>query len=254
MENKKQEKIKQARERSSGTRQQPDSESEISWKPRTALGRKVKSGEINSIKQVLHFGKRIMEPEIVEYLIPDLSSDFILTGQAHGKFGGGKRRLVKQTQRKAKEGNKPSFATMAVVGNEDGDVGVGVSKAKETVSAKEKSLRKAKLNIMEVIRGCGSWRCGCGEPHSLPFETEGKCSSVRVKLMPAPRGTGLVVERELAKLLRLAGYKDMRSKTFGQTRTKMNTVKACTKALKKAAGMRLKDEHHKILRKGSLSD
>ena len=75
-----------------------------------------------------------------------------------------------------------------------------------------------------------------------------------VKLMPAPRGTGLVVERELAKVLRLAGYKDIRSKTFGQTRTKMNTVKACTKALKKAAGMRLKDEHHKILRKGSLSD
>lgn len=226
---------------------------EILWKPKTELGRKVKSGEITSIGQALAFGKRIMEPEITETLIPNLGSEFILVGQAHGKFGGGKRRLVKQTQRKAREGNKPSFTTMAVVGNEDGYVGVGVGTAKETVVAKDKSVRKAKLNLIEVIRGCGSWQCGCGDPHSLPFETEGKCSSVSVKLMPAPRGTGLVVEKELAKLLRLAGYKDLRSKTSGQTRTKMNTVKACVKALEKVAGMRLKDEHKKIFKKGSIN-
>ncbi|MBI2550694.1 hypothetical protein HYV83_05985, partial [Candidatus Woesearchaeota archaeon] len=87
------------------------------WKPRTELGRKVKSGEITSIDQILDAGQRIMEQEIVDALMSNLSSDLLMIGQSKGKFGGGQRRAFKQTQKKTAEGNKPSFATMVVIGN-----------------------------------------------------------------------------------------------------------------------------------------
>jgi small subunit ribosomal protein S5 len=175
---------------------------------------------------------KIMEPEIVDYLL-DLKSELINIGQSKGKFGGGKRRIWRQTQKKTAEGNIPTFACLAVVGDENGHVGIGLGKAKETLPSREKAIRKAKLNIMKVERGCGSFDCSCNEPHSVPFEVEGKCGSSRVILMPAPQGTGLVIGDECKKILRLAGIKDIYSKTFGQTRTNINLARACIDALKK---------------------
>ena len=156
--------------------------------------------------------------------------------RSKGKFGGGKRSIWKQTQKKTREGNKPKFSTMVVVGNEDGYVGVGYGKAKETVPAREKATYRAKLNIIKVKRGCGSWECACeNEPHSIPYAVEGKCGSVKVRLMPAPKGAGLVAEKECQKILRLAGIKDIYFKASGKTRTKINLVKACFYALRNLA-------------------
>lgn len=202
-----------------------------SWKPKTELGRKVKAGEIKDIDEILVTGLRVLEPEIVDILIPNLESELILVGQSKGKFGGGKRSIWKQTQKKTKEGNKPKFATLIVVGNKDGYLGLGYGKSKETMPAREKALRKAKLSIIKVIRGCGSWACADKEPHSIPFKVEGKEGSVRIILLPAPKGTNLKIEKECQKLLRLAGIKDIYSKSFG-TKTKLNLVKACFNALK----------------------
>ena len=53
--------------------------------------------------------------------------------------------------------------------------------------------------------------------------------------MPAPQGTGLVVADELKKVLKLAGIRDIYSKTFGKKRTTFNIVKACIDALKKTS-------------------
>ena len=201
------------------------------WKPKTSLGKQVKEGRITLIDPLLESGQRILEYEIVDALLPGLETDLLLIGQSKGKFGGGQRRVFKQTQKKTKEGNKPSFSTFALVGNRNGYVGLGLGKSKETVPAREKAIRNAKLHIIKIARGCGSWECGCGEPHSLPFAVNGKCGSVRVKLMPAPKGTGLVLEPEMAKLLRFAGIKDAWSKTLGHTKTKTNAIKACFQAL-----------------------
>lgn len=205
---------------------------------KTELGKKVASGEITSLKEIFDRGHKIKEAAIVDALVPNLFSDFVLIGQARGKFGGGKRRLIKQTQKKTAEGNKPNFAALAIVGNMDGYVGIGKGKAKESMPARDKALRNARLNMMEVVRGCGSWKCTCGEPHSLPYKIEGKAGSVAVKLMPAPKGTGLVCENEIKKLLKAAGYKDVWAKTWGQTRHRGNFVLATFKALKKGATMR----------------
>lgn len=201
------------------------------WKPKTSLGVKVKSGEINSLSYVLDKRIKILEPEIVDALLPNLTTDLLMAGQAKGKFGGGQKRVFKQTQKKTREGNKPKFATFAVTGNEDGYVGIGYGKSKETVPAREKAIRQAKLSIIKIRRGCGNWRCGCGDKHTVPFKVSGKAGSVEITLIPAPKGTGLIVEKECRKILRLAGIKDVWSKTEGQTRSKLNLLLACFAAL-----------------------
>ncbi|MBT7062962.1 30S ribosomal protein S5 [Candidatus Woesearchaeota archaeon] len=208
------------------------------WRPKTELGRRVKSKEITDIAEIIESGHRIMEAEIVDMLIPDLETDFILIGQAKGKFGGGKRRIFRQTQKKTKEGNKPVFSVMAVVGK-DGYVGIGIGRAKETMPSRDKAVRNAKLNLTQISRGCGSWQCTCGEPHSIPFKMEGKEASVEVKFMPAPKGTGLVIDNEIKKIFRLAGIKDVWCKTKGQSRQKANLVSATMKALKQGTRQRV---------------
>lgn len=204
-----------------------------SWNPKTNLGKKVKSGEIKDIDYIIDNGIKILESEITDVLIPGMETELLLIGQAKGKFGGGKRRVFKQTQKKTSEGNKPHFATIAVVGNRDGYIGLGYGKSKETVPAREKAIRNSKLHIFKIRRGCGSWQCNCKQPHSIPFEVEGKCGSVIVKLMPSPRGSGLKVDKECQKILSLAGIKDVWSTSFGQTRSKMNHIYACESALRK---------------------
>ena len=202
------------------------------WKPKTELGRLVKAGKIKSIDELL--GRKILEAQIVDSLV-NLETDLLLIGQSKGKFGGGKRRSWKQTQRKTMEGNIPSFSCMVVAGDRNGHVGIGIGKAKETLPAREKAIRNAKLGIIRIERGCGSFDCLCEEKHTVPFIVEGKCGSSRVILIPAPQGTGLVIGDECKKILKLAGIKDVYSKTFGQTRTTINLAVACLNALKETS-------------------
>lgn len=213
------------------------------WKPRTSLGRQVKNGEIKHIDEILDTGLRILEPEIVDMLLPGLSSELLMIGQAKGKFGGGQRRTFRQTQKKTAEGNKPSFATLIVIGNGNGYVGLGYGKSRETVPARQKALRHAKLNIMKMPRGCGSWQCFCREAHSIPFEASGRCGSAAIKLLPAPKGVGLRTASECSKLLAAAGIKDVWSQAIGQTRTTINLVFACFSALNKLSSTKIKEKH-----------
>lgn len=202
------------------------------WVPKTELGREVIAGKFSNVDEILSSGRKVLESEIFDYVL-NLKSDFLMIGQSKGKFGGGKRRGWKQTQKKTLDGNIVTFAVLTVVGDENGHIGLGIGKAKETLPAKDKSIKKAKLNLQRVIRGCGSFDCSCSNPHSIPMKVEGKCSSVRIVLMPAPEGTGLVVSDELKKILRLAGIRDIYSRTFGQKRSTLNLARACVDALNK---------------------
>jgi small subunit ribosomal protein S5 len=227
-----------------------------SWNPKTEIGKKVKSGEIKDINEILDNGLPILESEIVDILVPNLETELLLIGQSKGKFGGGQKRVFKQTQKKTREGNKPRFATIAVVGNRNGLVGIGYGKSRETVPSREKAFRRAKLNIIKIRRGCGSWQCGCGTHHSIPFRVEGKVGSVEIQLLSAPKGTGLCVEKECAKILELAGIKDVWSKTEGMTKTKSNLIYACFEALKKLMGTKVNEENIKLLgiKEGKVED
>ncbi len=217
------------------------------WQPKTELGKKVKAGAIDDIDYILNRGMPIFETEIVDTLVPNLENDLLMIGQAKGKFGGGQRRIFRQTQKKTAEGNKPNFATCATIGNKNGYIGIGYGKSKETVPARDKAMRRAKLNLKKIRRGCGSWECGCAEPHSIPYAVEGKSGSIRLRLIPAPKGKGLVAQREIQKILRLAGIQDVWSRAFGDTRTTINMIHACVDALNQLVITKIKQEQIKVL-------
>lgn len=211
------------------------------WNPKTELGKKVKNREITDMAYILDNGFRILEPEIVDMLLPTLETQLLEVGQSKGKFGGGKGSIWKQTQKKTSEGNTITFSAFAVVGNRDGYVGVGFGSSKETVPAREKAIRAAKLNLIKIRRACGSWDCDCKSSHSIPFKVSGKSGSVRVTIMPAPRGTGIKAERKTRTLISLSGIKDLYTDTKGQTSTKLNFFKACFDALKQLTKVKISE-------------
>jgi len=193
-------------------------ELEQEWKPRTFVGRLVKEGRITSIYEIFEKNLPILEPEIVDYLVgPELKSETV---------------DVNLVQKMTDAGRITRFRAVVVVGNQDGYVGLGKGKARQFRFAIEKAIRNAKLNITPVRRGCGSWECTCGEPHSVPFIVRGKSGSVEVVLKPAPKGTGLVAGDVAKKVLQMAGIRDVWTFTKGETRTSYNFARATYLALR----------------------
>jgi small subunit ribosomal protein S5 len=187
------------------------------WQPKTEIGRAVKEGKITNISEILRGGYRILEPEIVDALVPNLQQELL---------------CLKLVQRMHKSGRRSKYWALVAVGNGDGIVGVGEEKSREVSMAIAKAARVAKQRIMEVKRGCGSWECGCGRPHSVPFKVTGKSGSVEVTLIPAPRGLGLVAPEIPRTILRLAGVKDVWFFSRGETRTRVNFAYATFEALR----------------------
>lgn len=217
------------------------------WKPKTSLGRDVKSGKVSNLNDILTSGTPILEYQITDVLIPNIESDLLMIGQSKGKFGGGQKRAFRQTQKKTPEGNKPSFSALVVVGNKNGIVGVGYGKSKDTVPAREEALRNAKTGIFKIRRGCGSWECNCKSPHSIPFKVRSKVGGVTIELLPAPRGKGLIVEGEIAKILSFAGVKDVWCRRVGRSTGKFNLVSAAVLALKKLSTTKIVQSHRDAL-------
>jgi len=134
-------------------------------------------------------------------------------------------------QRMTDSGRRVRFNVMACVGNRDGYVGLGMAKAKEVATAIRKAITAAKLNLIAVQRGNGSWESSAGPGTSIPFKTQGRSASTRVTLMPAAKGKGLVIGQTGKRVLDLAGITDVLSRTKGQTRTTINYAAATFNAL-----------------------
>lgn len=188
------------------------------WKPRTRLGKLVLEGKISSLEESFAEGLKIREPQIVDILLPNLEEEVI---------------NVSLVQKQTDAGEKSRFKAIVAVGNRDGYLGLGSGKAAQVRNAIEKAAADARLNMTIVRRGCGSWECGCGQPHSLPFETTGKRGSVKVKIIPGPRGLGLVASEGAKSILRLAGIRDCWTQSYGSTRTVPSFAYAVFDALKK---------------------
>ncbi|MBR9689467.1 MAG: 30S ribosomal protein S5 [Candidatus Altiarchaeota archaeon] len=206
----------------------------------------VKSGEITSINEILNRGLKIIEPEVVDMLIPGLKSDLIKIGQAKGKFGGGQRRPFRRTQKKVREGSRNTYTYLSIIGDGNGYIGIGKGSSRESMLARQRALINAKRNIQYVFRGCGDWECGCKTTHSLPFTVEGKSASIRMVLKPAPKGTGLVIGDEGKKMLKLVGIKDAWSETYGETRTRINYAYALFDALKNIKRTKIPEKYMKM--------
>ena len=186
------------------------------WEPKTRLGQMVMAGKVLTYEQALATGLPIREVEIVDALIPNLEDDVI---------------KVNMVQRMTDSGRRVRFNVMACVGNRDGYVGLGMAKAKEVAAAIRKAIIAAKLNLISVQRGNGSWESSAGPGTSIPFKTQGRAASTRVTLMPAAKGKGLVIGETGKRVLDLAGISDVLSRTKGQTRTTINYAGATFNAL-----------------------
>lgn len=215
------------------------------WVPKTDLGKEVAEGKVTSVDEIFEQGRKIMEPEIVDLLLPRIDHELILIGGSPGKGGGIRRTPAKRTAKMHKSGRKFKMSSFAVVGNRNGYVGVGKGGASGSGAfrnAIQKAIKDAKLNIIPIRRGCGSWECECGSPHSIPTQIEGKEGSVRVVLKPAPRGVGLVVSDEAKKIMELAGIEDCWAKTFGETRTRVNFIRAVFNAFKNLNRLKMRED------------
>ncbi len=188
------------------------------WVPKTRLGKMIQEGKITSIEEVFMSGIKISEPQIVDALIPDLQEEVI---------------NINLVQKQTDAGEKSRFKAIVCVGNRDGYIGLGQGKASQVRNAIEKAAADARLNIVPIKRGCGSWECGCGRGHSVPFQIEGKCGSVRVVVVPGPRGLGIVASEIAKVIMGLAGVKDLWTRTYGSTRTIPSFACAVFDALKK---------------------
>ncbi len=186
--------------------------------PRTRLGKMIQQGRIASIEEIFMEGLKIREPQIVDALLPDIQEEVI---------------NINLVQKQTDAGEKSRFKAIVAVGNRDGYVGLGSGKTRQVRAAIEKAAVDARLNVLPVRRGCGSWECGCGRPHSLQFQVEGRCGAVNVVLLPGPRGLGLVAGEVAKVILGLAGIKDCWTRSYGSTRTVPSFAYAVFDALKR---------------------
>jgi len=200
-----------------------EEETQRTWTPRTTLGRRVAGGEITSIEQVLQSGSRILEPEIVDVLLPDLKEEVL---------------EVTSTQRMTACGRKMQMRAVVVMGDGKGAIAVGVGKAPETRDAVAEAVRDAKKHVTLVKLGCGSWECGCGTPHSITQEAHGKSGTTEITIKPAPRGVGIVSGEVARKVLELVGVKDAWTFARGRTRNKLSMSLATINALESLGNLK----------------
>ena len=201
------------------------------WVPKTRLGRMVQAGEIETIDEALLSGLPLKEVEIVDRLLPGLDDDVL---------------DINMVQRMTDSGRRVKFRCVVAVGNRDGFVGYAEARDDQVGSAIQKAIGVAKLNIIKVDRGSGSWEDRTDRPHSLARRTSGKAGSVTVELIPAPNGLGLAAAPTVRSILELAGIQDAWTKSFGNTRTTINLAKATYNALRNSSQSRV-PEHAREL-------
>jgi len=180
----------------------------------TKLGRLVKDGKIKSLEEIYLFSLPIKEHQIIEHFLGESLKDEVMK--------------ITPVQKQTSAGQRTRFKAFVIVGDYNGHLGLGVKCSSEVATAIRGGIIAAKLAVVPVRRGY--WGSRFGEPHTVPCKVTGACGSVRFRLIPAPRGTGIVGARVSKKVLAYAGFKDVYTQTRGQSRTLGNFVKAVYKA------------------------
>jgi small subunit ribosomal protein S5 len=127
---------------------------------------------------------------------------------------------VRRVTKVVKGGKKLSFRAVVAVGNSKGQVGVGVGKAAEVISAIQKGVVDAKKSLVKVpLVGT-----------SIPHQITGKQGASRILLKPAAKGTGVIAGGAARAILELAGVGDVLSKSLG-SRAPLNVARATINGL-----------------------
>lgn len=187
------------------------------WVPFTKLGRLVNAGKIQDLHQIYLHSLPIKEAQIIDKFInAETLKDELMR--------------INPVQKQTNAGQRTRFKAVALIGDHHGHVGVGVKVAKEVASAISGATTAAKLSIVPIR--LGYWGNNIGNAHTVAMKVTGKCGSVTVRLIPAPRGTGLVAAPVSKKLLSLSGVEDVFTSSVGKTKTMPNFVKATFFALR----------------------
>ena len=125
-----------------------------------------------------------------------------------------------------KGGRRFSFAALVVVGDRNGNVGVGYGKANEVPVSVEKAVKDAKKSMNSVAL----------LDRTIPHQITGKFMATKIVLVPASPGTGVIAGSSARAVLEYAGVQDVLTKVIGSTSAK-NVVKATLDGL-----MRLKSK------------
>lgn len=190
----------------------------------TKLGRLVKERKIKSIEHIYLHSLPIKETEIIDF--------FLGTPDRDNKTAGSLRDEVLQihpVQKQTKAGQRTRFKAFVAIGDQAGHLGLGHKCSKEVATAIRGAIQDAKLNIIPVRRGY--WGNKMGQPHTVPCKLSAKAGSAHVRLIPAPRGTGIVGAPVPKKLLTMAGVADCYTCANGQTATLGNFAKATMKCI-----------------------
>jgi len=122
---------------------------------------------------------------------------------------------VRRVTKVVKGGKKLSFRAVVAVGNGKGQVGIGVGKAAEVISAIQKGVVDARKSLVKVpLVGA-----------TIPHQVIGKLGSSRILLKPAAKGTGVIAGGAARAILELAGVGDVLSKSLG-SRAPLNVARA----------------------------
>lgn len=116
---------------------------------------------------------------------------------------------IRRVAKTVKGGRNMRFSVTMVVGDGEGQVGVGLGKAQEIPEAVRKAVEDAKKNMITVPT------VGTTIPHRIT----GVSGAGRVLLMPAVEGTGVIAGSSVRTVLEAAGLKDIRAKSIGSNNT-----------------------------------